>query len=196
MGQKRKNIFPLALLLVVLVALAGCRAAAQGTASAPDNGTVAGSAPVTTQTPAPTTATIAVTATATPTSTSPTAGAVSLLVVSPALASALLKVTILNGLAISIYVTNHHTDCQLVTLERLVNGSWQPQGVCRLETATAVLEIKPGATLAQVLVPGTGQAAAGSWVAGTYRVVLSYVSDASAVTKASALVYSATFQLA
>jgi hypothetical protein len=78
-------------------------------------------------------------------------------------------VTIENGLAKAITVTDHHTNCTFVQLEVQVAGSWRSVGDCRLMTPTRLVELAAGSVTPQKIgIPssaGTG---------GTYRVALQY----------------------
>ncbi len=104
-----------------------------------------------------------------------------------------ITVTILNGLATTISTTDHQTNCTVVTLERLVNGAWQPVGACRLMTPTRVVPISPGTTVQQL-----GSTA---WPAGTYRVAFRYFTEPDGEPGQGAspgqggVVYSATFTI-
>ncbi|MBF6590783.1 MAG: hypothetical protein IVW57_09680 [Ktedonobacterales bacterium] len=84
-----------------------------------------------------------------------------------------IAVGIANGLTTPIYATDHHTSCSLVTLQRLVNGTWQTQGSCAIGTLTHVLTLAPGAVTGQTLTAGRGFGPS-AWPAGTYRLVFTY----------------------
>jgi hypothetical protein len=104
-----------------------------------------------------------------------------------------ITVTILNGLAAIISTTDHQTNCTIVTLERLVNGAWQPEGACRLMTPTRVVPISPGTTVQQL--------SSSAWPTGTYRVAFRYFTEPDAelgqgaTPGQGAVVYSATFTI-
>jgi hypothetical protein len=120
-----------------------------------------------------------------------TAGQVTLAVNKPRYATTdPIIMTITNGLATPISTADHHTECTLVTLEHLVDGAWQPVGLCRLMTPTAVVPLDPGLTT-EVL------GASPPWTAGTYRVVLSYFTEPEQARgsgeAAYGVVYSADF---
>jgi hypothetical protein len=102
-----------------------------------------------------------------------------------------ITVTISNGLATTISTTDHQTNCTIVTLERLANGAWQAEGVCRLKTPTRIVPISPGMTVQQL--------SSSPWPTGTYRVAFRYFTEPDAVQGASpgqgGLVYSTTFTI-
>jgi hypothetical protein len=78
-------------------------------------------------------------------------------------------VTIENGLATQIVVTDHHTSCTYVQLEQQVAGQWQPVGECKLMTPTRLVELAAGSvTLQRISIPS------GPSAAGIYRVALTY----------------------
>jgi hypothetical protein len=87
--------------------------------------------------------------------------------------------TIANGFEAIIYVTDHHTSCGLLTLERQVNGAWQAQGRCPLMTPTRLLEIPTNTAVAQSIAPGESGLRATNWPAGTYRLTLTYATGSS-----------------
>lgn len=82
-----------------------------------------------------------------------------------------------NGLPESIYIADHHSDCTIITLERQVNGAWQPVASCTLGSVTqlvtvttmqaAFVQLKPGSSVA----PGANGA---GWPSGTYRATFNY----------------------
>lgn len=79
-------------------------------------------------------------------------------------------VMIENGLSVKIVVSDHHTDCTSVQLEKLVLGSWQSAGgVCKLLTPVRLITLAPGSVTPQRIGAPTGASAA-----GTYRVKLVY----------------------
>ena len=79
-------------------------------------------------------------------------------------------VTIENGLNMKIVVSDHHTGCTSVQLEKLAQGSWQSAGgVCKLLTPVRLITLAPGSVTPQRIgIP------AGASAAGTYRVKLVY----------------------
>lgn len=92
------------------------------------------------------------------------------------------NVTISNGLATKIVVTDHHTTCTYVQLEQQVAGQWQPVGTCTLMTPTRLVELAAGSVTPQrISIP------AGPGGAGTYRVSLRYNNNTA---------YSGTFTVA
>jgi len=75
-------------------------------------------------------------------------------------------VKIENGLTEKIAVTDHHTDCTYVELQKLVNGSWQPVGLCKGLGPIRLVQLAPGSiTTQRIAIPAA---------AGTYRVMLQY----------------------
>ncbi len=104
-----------------------------------------------------------------------------------------ITVTITNGLAMTIATTDHQTNCTIVTLERLDNGQWRPEGMCRLMTPTRVVPISPGAATQPLSVT--------AWPRGTYRAVFRYFTRADdtltpgTVPSEGAEVYSAAFAI-
>ncbi|MBF6590784.1 MAG: hypothetical protein IVW57_09685 [Ktedonobacterales bacterium] len=111
-----------------------------------------------------------------------------------------IQVVIANGLQASVTAADHQTSCSLVTLQRLVNGTWAPQGRCPLETPTRLYEIAPGTAIAQQLTPGSGsfsRTGASGWAAGTYRIAFTYFtgSASSRASRQNPPIYSATFTI-
>lgn len=100
----------------------------------------------------------------------------------------LVRVTIENGLSHSISATDHHSSCTLIQLEKLVNGSWQPAGICRLMTPTRVVDLPAGSVAPQMVGLPTGQAAT-----GTYRMKLMYGVSSQSSSGQVGPAYSATF---
>lgn len=79
-------------------------------------------------------------------------------------------VTMENGLSVKIVVSDHHTGCTEVQLEKLVQGSWQPAGgACKLLTPVRLITLAPGSVTPRRIGIPTGASAA-----GTYRVKLVY----------------------
>src|SRR5260370_30216473 len=56
-------------------------------------------------------------------------------------ASDAIIVTIANGLATGIWVTDHQTNCTVVTVERQQDGQWQAVAPCRLMIATRMISL-------------------------------------------------------
>jgi hypothetical protein len=105
-----------------------------------------------------------------------------------------ITVTITNGMAVTtILAYDHQTNCTIVTLERLANGAWQPEAMCKLMTPTRIVPVPPGAVALQLT--------STAWPAGTYRVAFRYFTkpDGAATPGAapgqSGAVYSATFAI-
>lgn len=106
-----------------------------------------------------------------------------------------ITVLIDNGLSTSITATDHHTNCTMVTLERQVNGAWQPVGRCLIMTATRMIPIAGGQSVKQQLTP-QGGASASAWPAGAYRVSFGYSAGPDTETPGSgAMAYSAMFTI-
>lgn len=104
-----------------------------------------------------------------------------------------IQATIVNGLGHAIYATDHHASCTLLTVQRRTPGNvWQHVGTCVLMTPTRIVQIPPGATLAQRLAPGNGYSAGNGWEPGTYRLMLAYFASNDA-TGVATPVYSPTF---
>jgi len=78
-------------------------------------------------------------------------------------------VMIENGLSVKIVVSDHHTGCTDVQLEKLVLGSWQPIGACKLLAPVRLITLAPGSVTPQRIGIPTGASAV-----GTYRVKLVY----------------------
>lgn len=99
-----------------------------------------------------------------------TPGKVSLVLgtTSPA-AGNVITVTVENGLSAGIAVTDHHTNCTYLQLQKEVSGTWQPIGDCKLMTPTRLVTLAAGSVTPQKIGIPTGPGAA-----GTYRVMLMY----------------------
>ena len=97
-------------------------------------------------------------------------------------------VTIENGLAQTISATDHHASCTLIQLDKLVNGSWKPAGICRLMTPTLVVDLPAGSVTPQMVGLPTGQDAG-----GTYRMMLMYGVSGQSSSGQGGPAYSATF---
>lgn len=78
-------------------------------------------------------------------------------------------VTIANGMSSPIVVSDHHTSCSYVQLQKQQPGTWQPVGACPLETPVRLVTLAPrSVTPQQIGIPTSHDAA------GTYRVMLMY----------------------
>jgi hypothetical protein len=106
-----------------------------------------------------------------------------------------ITVTIRNVRATAITAIGQHTSCTPLALERSVGGSWQPQGDCLSLGPSQVLEIGPGASVAQSLPPSTDRGPAPSWPAGVYRVTLEYSESATTPGGPISTVSSAHFSI-
>ena len=107
-----------------------------------------------------------------------------------------IEVTVHNGLAISIFAQDSHSDCTIMTLLRFVNGAWQAQGSCvGMAPTRHMFEIRPGAEMVQLLAPGQDDSSL-LWPAGTYQVTFAYVSSPTQGFGQSTQVHSASFVVA
>ena len=104
-----------------------------------------------------------------------------------------ITMTIINHLPDAITVTDHQTNCTIISLQLLTNGSWQTIHNCRIMSATRMIKIAAGSTTTIQLVPGGGQLATTPWTAGTYRATLLYGTGTTPNFGAS--VTSATFTI-
>lgn len=130
--------------------------------------------------------------TATPTSaTPPLAGSVTLTLNQQRYSTySLIIVTIHNGTQHTIWAADHQTNCTVLALERLAQGSWTRVGQCSLLTPTRIIPIAPGAVLAQRLSSSTG------WISGIYRVSLNFHYGSGATDLGpGGVVHSATFSI-
>ncbi|HEV7129022.1 MAG TPA: hypothetical protein VGN32_16440 [Ktedonobacterales bacterium] len=112
-----------------------------------------------------------------------------------------IAVTIHNGLSTAILTATDHSNCTVVSLERLMNGVWQVTAVCAgALPAPRVVSIASGDMLTQSLALRQGVAVAdhtgSTWPAGLYRFMLLYVTDPHAPIAQGTAVYSATFTVA
>jgi len=85
----------------------------------------------------------------------------------------------------TIHFPDHLTDCTVILLQHLVNGTWAPVTFCRLETVTRFHSLNPGQVLVVKLI-----APFGHWPPGTYRGVLDYFAPGSSRT-----IFSGDFQV-
>lgn len=90
-----------------------------------------------------------------------------------------IAVVVSNGLSQTIYVTDHHSSCTILTVELQASGTWQPIENCTLGMATRMVPIAPGATMTIQLTPGDGIRNS-AWQQGTYRVTMAYSTSAEA----------------
>jgi hypothetical protein len=109
-------------------------------------------------------------------------------------ASDAITVTITNGLATSIWVTDHQTNCTVVTVERQQDGHWQAVAPCLLMIATRMISLAP-ASLTPVRLLHAGTGLQNVWPAGTYRVKLSYRGAEETPGAVGATVYSEEFSI-
>jgi hypothetical protein len=106
-----------------------------------------------------------------------------------------IRVTVANGLSSSISTSDHQTSCTILTLQQLVNGTWQPVGRCMLMIVTRMYTIRSGTAVAQTLVPGYGsmQSHSTGWSPGTYRIAFQYF--AGSATSQHQEIFSSTFTI-
>ena len=83
-------------------------------------------------------------------------------------------VTIANNLATSVWAADHQSNCTIVTVERLVGGTWERQNPCLRLSPTRLIEIQAGTVSVQRLSPPTQSGVTG-WPTGSYRVVFTYL---------------------
>ncbi|HEU5440102.1 MAG TPA: hypothetical protein VFU88_12510 [Ktedonobacterales bacterium] len=114
--------------------------------------------------------------------------------------SASIGVTIHNAGSTTVYAREQSTNCSMVSLQRLVNGTWQPVYPCLDgRPHTTLGYVAPGAAVPVELVPQSagsvegGGSGGASWPAGTYRAALSYTTSQSTAFGQGTLVYSSTF---
>ena len=102
--------------------------------------------------------------------------------------------TIQNGLTTSIWTTDHHSDCGLLTLEYLSGGAWRAVGQCSQPRPVKVVEIAAGAAAPQSIGYSQNMDMGAGWSAGTYRLSLSYAPNQSQANASGATtVHSDTF---
>lgn len=103
-----------------------------------------------------------------------------------------IMVTIVNGLTTPIAAPDHQSNCTTVTLEWWSGANWQPQNPCKLMTATRLIPILAGATMALQLQPQGGTPP--GWATGTYRAAFSYyIGTPGTLSGSPTTIYSATF---
>jgi hypothetical protein len=87
--------------------------------------------------------------------------------------------TIQNGLTTSIWTTDHHADCGLLTLEYFTGGAWRAVGQCSQPRPVKVVEIAAGVSAPQSIGYAQNMDMGSGWSAGTYRLSLSYAPNQS-----------------
>ena len=87
-------------------------------------------------------------------------------------------VTIANGLSSGILAADHQSDCTVLVIEHLTGTNWQQLNPCLLMSPTRLIAFAAGTTTLQQLAPPSGEGATG-WPTGTYRIVLTYLQQAS-----------------
>lgn len=111
-----------------------------------------------------------------------------------------ISVVVRNASGNTVYMVARFTDCSIVSLERLVSGSWQPVNLCADGYPHPyVAHIAPGGAMTiQMSAAASSDAnpiVSPRWPAGTYRAHLTYsASEAEAFGQGTA-VYSATFSV-
>jgi hypothetical protein len=85
-----------------------------------------------------------------------------------------ITVTLANGHSASVFTTDHHTGCSIITLRRKADGGWRDVGRCRMGIATRIIEVSAGETRVVTLAPGAGELRPMPWPAGTYRALVQY----------------------
>lgn len=81
----------------------------------------------------------------------------------------------------TIHFADHLTECTVILLQRLVNGTWTPVAPCRLMIVTRLHSLNPGQELiVRLIAPQT---------LGTYRGALAYFAPGS-----SRIIFSEDFQ--
>ena len=86
-------------------------------------------------------------------------------------------VSILNGLQVNIYTTNHQSDCSILLLEWQGPGGWVTVGRCLSEIASGPVMLKAGSITALQFKPSAATfrtPPAGAWQPGSYRFTLFY----------------------
>lgn len=107
-----------------------------------------------------------------------------------------LTATLHNKGTTSIWTTDHHTGCGLLTLEVSSGGAWQSVGQCAQPRPVKVVEIPAGATEPQAIAYSQEMDMGAGWAAGTYRMSLAYAtSQGQANQPAAAKAYSSTFTI-
>ncbi len=107
-----------------------------------------------------------------------------------------LTATLHNQGTASIWTTDHHTGCGLLTLEVSSGGAWQSVGQCAQPRPVKVVEIPAGATEPQAIAYSQEMDMGAGWPAGTYRISLTYATSQSQANQpGAARVYSHTFTI-
>jgi hypothetical protein len=90
-----------------------------------------------------------------------------------------LLATVQNDLPTSIWVTDGHSGCSTLTVERLSGGAWNAVGQCALERPTKSIEIPAHSALPQRIGNLQQMDMGMGWAPGAYRVTLTYASSRS-----------------
>jgi hypothetical protein len=85
-----------------------------------------------------------------------------------------ITVTLVNGHSASVFTTDHHTGCSIITLRQQAGSGWRDVGGCRMGIATRIVEIPAGETKVVTLPPGAGELRPMPWPVGTYRAQVRY----------------------
>ena len=88
--------------------------------------------------------------------------------------SDVITVTLVNGHSASVFTTDHHTGCSIITLRRETDGGWRDVGRCMMGIATRIIEVPTGETIVVTLRPGAGELRPTPWPVGTYRALVHY----------------------
>lgn len=100
------------------------------------------------------------------------------------------QVTIYNGLTTPIFVSNLHSNCTPLTLERAErDGSWRRMAGCWHDPIGTMMQIAPGTATVQRLTLGA------DWPDGTYRVTLAYGVEITGDDSESVVVHTAEFRV-
>lgn len=170
-----------ALTLVLLAAMAGCARASTSSGNQEDQGDQAAPAATASDTPSPEAA----------------AGGVKIILAKERFGlQESIVATIQNGLSTSIWTTDHHSDCGLLTLEYFRGGAWGEVSRCSQPRPVKVIEIAPGADTPESIGYSQNMDMGIGRTAGTYRLCLSYAPNQNqANASGAATVYSDSFTI-
>lgn len=108
----------------------------------------------------------------------------------------LIIVTIHNGTQHTIWAADHQTSCTVLVLERQNQGSWYRVGQCALATPTRLVSILPETSLVQRLSSYQEMNTGAGWLAGSYRIALTYhVGDDTSALTGGEVIYSTAFTI-
>ena len=176
----------------ILLALAGCGATIAS--SSPGSGSPS---------PKPGTTPSATAAAATPTAGSGTPSSQAITIATDRATYAgtdVIKVTVTNHTAATVYAAPGHASCTILMLEMLVNGQWQASDAapCPTQPALALMQIRPNAPYQGAIRGLKLPYHPSPFPAGTYRLVIAYwntVSGAIPSPKDSNAIISPTFTI-